>query len=100
MITDNMGAATRKANSSEKRGNGLGSLSVYCMISSSVGTAAGLRTDAGGRVLDGSGTPVPGLYACGNDMNSVMAGFYPGPGITLGPALTFGYLAGRDAAAL
>lgn len=65
-----------------------------------LGTAAGLRTDAGGRVLDGSGTPVPGLYACGNDMNSVMAGFYPGPGITLGPALTFGYLAGRDAAAL
>jgi succinate dehydrogenase/fumarate reductase flavoprotein subunit len=65
-----------------------------------LGTAAGLRTDARGRVLDGAGAPVPGLYACGNDMNSVMNGFYPGPGITLGPALTFGYLAGRDAAAL
>lgn len=65
-----------------------------------LGTAAGLRTDAGGHVLDGSGAQVPGLYACGNDMHSVMAGFYPGPGITLGPALTFGYLAGRNAAAL
>ena len=39
--------------------------------------------------------PIPGLYACGNDMASIMNGAYPGPGITLGPALTFGYLAGR-----
>ena len=39
------------------------------------------------------GTPIGNLYAAGNDMNSIMAGSYPGPGITLGPALTFGYLA-------
>ena len=39
-----------------------------------------------------------GLYACGNDMQSVMNGAYPGPGITLGPALVFGYIAGRGAA--
>ncbi len=38
-------------------------------------------------------TPHPGLYAVGNDMDSLMAGTYPGPGITLGPGLTFGYLA-------
>ena len=38
--------------------------------------------------------PIPGLYASGNDMNSIMAGAYPGAGITLGPALTFGYVAG------
>ena len=38
---------------------------------------------------------MPGLYACGNDMGSIMNGNYPGPGITLGPALTFGYIAGR-----
>ncbi len=38
-------------------------------------------------------TPIPGLYAVGNDMDSLMAGTYPGPGITLGPGLTFGYLA-------
>ncbi len=65
-----------------------------------LGTAAGLKTDERARVLDAQGAPVHGLYACGNDMNSVMGGAYPGPGITLGPALTFGYVAGRDAAAL
>ncbi len=40
------------------------------------------------------GGAIDGLYACGNDMQSVMGGIYPGPGITLGPAMTFGYLAG------
>ena len=59
-----------------------------------LGTAAGLRTSGYGEVLDRDGRPVAGLYACGNDMNSIMAGTYPGPGITLGPALVFGYLAG------
>jgi succinate dehydrogenase/fumarate reductase flavoprotein subunit len=58
-----------------------------------LGTSAGLRTSAAGEVLDGAGEPIPGLYACGNDMSSIMAGSYPGPGITLGPALVFGYLA-------
>lgn len=65
-----------------------------------LGTAAGLRTDARARVLAQDNVPIPGLYACGNDMNSVMNGAYPGPGITLGPALTFGYVAARDAVAL
>jgi len=46
-------------------------------------------------VLDAAGRPLPGLYACGNDMNSIMDGAYPGPGITLGPALVFGYVAAR-----
>jgi succinate dehydrogenase/fumarate reductase flavoprotein subunit len=63
-----------------------------------IGTAAGLKTDARARVLDGGGEPIGGLYACGNDMNSIMAGAYPGAGITLGPALTFGYIAGRELA--
>ncbi len=63
-----------------------------------LGTATGLVTDAEARVLDRDGRPVAGLFACGNDMNSVLGGSYPGPGITLGPALTFGYLAGRAAA--
>jgi succinate dehydrogenase/fumarate reductase flavoprotein subunit len=57
-----------------------------------LGTSAGLRTSPAGEVLDGVGEPIPGLYACGNDMNSIMSGSYPGPGITLGPALVFGYL--------
>lgn len=64
-----------------------------------LGMAAGLATDERARVLDGAGQPIPGLWACGNDMQSVMNGAYPGPGITLGPALVFGWIAGRDAAA-
>jgi succinate dehydrogenase/fumarate reductase flavoprotein subunit len=60
-----------------------------------LGTAAGLSTDENARVLDRAGQPISGLYACGSDMCSVMEGAYPGPGITLGPALTFGYIAGK-----
>jgi succinate dehydrogenase/fumarate reductase flavoprotein subunit len=63
-----------------------------------LGTAVGLKTDALARVLRTDGTPIAGLYACGNDMGSIMNGNYPGPGITLGPALTFGYIAGRHLA--
>jgi len=63
-----------------------------------LGTSAGLATDASARVLDTDGVSIPGLYACGNDMNSVMNGAYPGPGITLGPALTFGFLAAESLA--
>ena len=63
-----------------------------------IGTSLGLRTDADARVLDADNVPIAGLYACGNDMNSVMAGAYPSGGITLGPALTFGYLIGRGIA--
>jgi succinate dehydrogenase/fumarate reductase flavoprotein subunit len=60
-----------------------------------LGTVAGLVTDEKARVLDSSNRPISGLYACGNDMSSIMNGAYPGPGITLGPALTFGYLAAQ-----
>ena len=66
---------------------------------SDLGTVAGLRTDLDGRVLDAGGRAIPRLYAIGNDMQSIMRGRYPGPGITLGPALTFGYLAGLSVAA-
>lgn len=64
----------------------------------SLGTASGLATDESGAVLDVAGNVIAHLYACGNDMNAVMGGSYPGPGITLGPALTFGYLVARHAA--
>jgi succinate dehydrogenase/fumarate reductase flavoprotein subunit len=70
------------------------------VVPGSLGTFAGLKADARARVLDASGQPIPGLYAAGNDMNSVMGGRYPSGGITLGPAMTFGYLAARDAAGL
>jgi succinate dehydrogenase/fumarate reductase flavoprotein subunit len=63
-----------------------------------LGMSAGLLTDAQARVLDTDGRPIPGLWACGNDMASIMEGAYPGPGITLGPALVFGWIAGRTAA--
>ena len=67
---------------------------------SDLGTVAGLRTDETCRVLAKDGAPIVGLYAVGNDMQSIMRGRYPGPGITLGPALTFGYLAGLHVAGL
>lgn len=63
-----------------------------------IGASVGLVTDADARVLDATGRPVPGLYACGNDMDSMMAGIYPGPGITIGPAMTFAWIAARHAA--
>lgn len=63
-----------------------------------LGSARGLVTDANARVLDRQGQPIAGLYAAGNDMNSIMDGTYPGPGITLGPGLTFGYIAATHAA--
>ncbi len=63
-----------------------------------IGTACGIRCNEDGQALDAAGHPIPGLYAAGNDMHSVMGGQYPAPGITLGPALTFGWLAGRHAA--
>lgn len=63
------------------------------LLPGDLGTAGGLLTNENAEVLGETGTPVSGLYACGNDMNSIMAGCYPGPGITLGPALVFGYLA-------
>ena len=62
-----------------------------------LGIAGGIVTDQFARVLRSDGRAVEGLYACGNDMHSVMNGAYPGPGITLGPALVFGYVAARHA---
>lgn len=68
------------------------------VIPGSFGTFAGLTTDADARVLDAGGAPIPGLYAAGTDMASVMGGHYPAGGINLGPALTFGHIAARHAA--
>ena len=67
------------------------------IVPGSLGTFAGLKTDAQARVLDDLDAPIPGLYAVGNDMSSMMAGRYPAGGITLGPAMTFGYVAAHDA---
>lgn len=68
------------------------------VLPADIGTYAGLRTDRWARVLDAQGAPVPGLYAAGNDAASIMGGNYPGGGITLGPGMTFGYVAARHLA--
>ncbi len=63
-----------------------------------LGTKGGLVTDEHSRVLKEDGRPIPGLYAAGNTSASVMGRTYPGAGGTIGPALTFGFLAAEDAA--
>lgn len=68
------------------------------VVPGDIGTFAGLLTDANARVLDSNDAPIPGLYAVGNDMASVLGGNYSGGGITLGPGMTFGYIAGLHAA--
>jgi predicted oxidoreductase len=61
---------------------------------------AGIQTNASAQVMDGDSRPIVGLYAVGNDAASVMGGTYPGAGITIGPAMTFGDIAGRHLAGL
>jgi succinate dehydrogenase/fumarate reductase flavoprotein subunit len=68
------------------------------VLPGSFGTFAGLRADESARVLTAAGAPVPGLYVAGSDQANVMGGHYPSGGINLGPAMTFGYIAGRHAA--
>jgi succinate dehydrogenase/fumarate reductase flavoprotein subunit len=63
-----------------------------------LGCSIGLKTNINGQVLDQNNENIAGLYACGNDMASIMAGCYPGPGITLGPAVVFGYRVAMHAA--
>ena len=63
-----------------------------------LGTYAGIATNEHGQALDANRRPIPGLYAAGNDALSIMGGNYPGPGITLGPAMTFGWIAARHLA--
>ena len=54
-------------------------------------------TSGSARVLDAEGRPIIGLYAVGNDMASITGGEYPAGGFTLGPAMTFGYIAAYHA---
>jgi succinate dehydrogenase/fumarate reductase flavoprotein subunit len=70
------------------------------IVAGSLGTFAGLRANANAQVLDAQDQPIAGLYAGGNDMNSLMGGNYPAGGITLGPAMTFGFIAAHHAAGL
>jgi 3-oxosteroid 1-dehydrogenase len=63
-----------------------------------LGTKGGLKCDARARVLDANGQPIPNLYAAGNNSGSPFGNCYPGAGGTIGPAMTFGFVAANDIA--
>ena len=65
------------------------------MEAGALGTAGGPKTNADGQVVDWNGNPIPGLYAAGNAMAAVLGEVYGGAGGTLGPGMTFGYIAGK-----
>ncbi|WAU83421.1 3-oxosteroid 1-dehydrogenase [Streptomyces sp. Qhu-G9] len=71
----------------------------FKIVPGDLGTKGGLRTDARARVLRPDGSVIPGLYAAGNASAAVMGHSYAGAGSTIGPAMTFGYIAARDIAA-
>ncbi|ORV42175.1 3-ketosteroid-delta-1-dehydrogenase [Mycolicibacter engbaekii] len=68
------------------------------LVPGDLGTKGGIRTDVNGRALRDDGSVIAGLYAAGNVSAPVMGHTYPGPGGTIGPAMTFGYLAALDIA--
>ena len=68
------------------------------IVPGDLGTKGGLVTDERARVLRPDGSVISGLYAAGNVSSAVMGHTYAGPGATIGPALTFGYLAAIDIA--
>lgn len=70
------------------------------VLAGSLGTFAGLKANAQAQVLDAQGQPIAGLYAGGSDLSNLMGGHYPSGGITLGPAMTFGFIAARHAASV
>ena len=65
------------------------------MEAGALGTAGGPKTNGDAQVVDWNGNLIPGLYAAGNAMAAVLGEAYGGAGGTLGPGLTFGYIAGR-----
>ena len=66
------------------------------IVPGDLGTKGGLVTDERARVLRDDGTPIEGLYAAGNVSAAVMGHSYAGAGATIGPAMTFGYIAAMD----
>jgi succinate dehydrogenase/fumarate reductase flavoprotein subunit len=67
----------------------------FRVVLGDLGTSGGLRTDEYARVLRADGSVVPGLYAVGNTSAAVMGRSYAGAGATIGPAMTFGYVAAK-----
>ncbi|MFF7265285.1 3-oxosteroid 1-dehydrogenase [Streptomyces sp. NPDC008159] len=68
------------------------------IVPGDLGTKGGLLTDARARVLRPDGSVIRGLYAAGNASAAVMGRSYAGAGSTIGPAMTFGYVAALDLA--
>jgi succinate dehydrogenase/fumarate reductase flavoprotein subunit len=68
------------------------------LVPGDLGSFMGIKTNEHAQVVDVNGAPIEGLYAAGNDAASLMGGEYNGAGITLGPGLTFGYVAGNHLA--
>ncbi|GIF22769.1 3-oxosteroid 1-dehydrogenase [Actinoplanes tereljensis] len=68
------------------------------IVPGDLGTKGGLRTDPGSRVVRADGSVIPGLYAAGNSSAAVMGHSYAGAGSTIGPAMTFGYIAANNIA--
>jgi 3-oxosteroid 1-dehydrogenase len=67
------------------------------LVPGDLGTKGGLVTDEHSRVLREDRSIIDGLYATGNTSASVMGNEYAGPGATIGPSITFGWVAARHA---
>ncbi len=63
-----------------------------------LGTLGGPATDEFGQVVDGTGSPISGLYAVGNCAAPLVSESYPSSGLTLGAAMTWGFVAANHAA--
>lgn len=70
------------------------------IVPGDVGTYGGVVCDSDSRVLRSDGTPIEGLYACGVSTASPMGRVYPGAGASIGPSMTFGWIAAKHAAGL
>ena len=76
----------------------LGPFYAIRLVPGDIGCFVGAITDADARVLDASGAVIPGLWAAGSAAAPLTGGTYPAAGLTIGQAMTFGYVAGQDAA--
>ena len=68
------------------------------LVPGDLGSFMGIKTNEHAQVINAQGRPIAGLYAAGNDAASIMGGEYTGAGITLGPGLTFGFIAAQHIA--
>lgn len=69
------------------------------LVPGDIGSFVGLKVDENARVQDAQGATVPGLWAAGSAAAPLTGGTYPAAGLTIGQAMTFGYVAALDACA-